>query len=112
MSELKKDQLELFKLVKASFEKSPYKWSAGDFDLRILQFLSEQINNNLENLLCVIPKINMVSSFINDIENSLAESECYRAIKTDIPEFEQAFTKMKNEIIASRKIMIDILQKI
>lgn len=112
MSESKKDQLELFKTVKISFKKNPYKWSIGGFDLRILQFLNEQINNNLENLLCAVPKTNMISSFINDIENSLAESEFYRAIKTDIPEFEQAFAKLRSEAVANRKVMTDILKKI
>jgi GTP1/Obg family GTP-binding protein len=112
LSASKKDQFELFKSVKISFNKNPNRWSMGGFDLRILQFLSEQIHSNLENLLGEVPKTNMISSFINDIENSLAESEFYRAIKTDITEFEQAFAKLKNEMIVSRKAMIDILQKI
>lgn len=112
LSASKKDHGEFFKKIRSSMERHPYSWSMGGFDCRILQLLSGQINSNIENLLSQSPKINMIGSFINDIENSLAESEFYRALKTDIAEFEKEFVKFRNEGAANRKAIADILQKI
>ncbi len=112
LSDSKIKHCEFFKKIKASTKRQPYSWSMGGFDCRILQLLSGQINSNLENLLSQSPKTNMIASFINDIENSLAESEFYRALRTDIAEFEKEFGKFRNEGAANRKAIADILQKI
>lgn len=112
LSEAKKDQAELFLKIKASFEKHPQKWAMGGFELRILQFISEQIKTNLDHMLGESPNSWKIQSFMNDIENSLAETEFYRALKTDIPEFEKLFGKMREDTVAHRKVLADVLKKI
>jgi hemoglobin-like flavoprotein len=112
LSEGKKDQAELFIKIKTSVEQSPQKWAMGSFDFRILQFISDQIKTNLEYMLSESPNSWKIQSFINDIENSLAETEFYRALKTDIPEFEKLFAKMREDTTAHRKVLADVLQKI
>jgi hemoglobin-like flavoprotein len=112
LSEAKRDQAELFIKIKTSVEQSPQKWAMGSFDFRILRFISDQIKTNLEYMLGESPNSWKIQSFINDIENSLAETEYYRALKTDIPEFEKLFDKTMKSATAHRKALADILQKI
>lgn len=108
LSQIKNDQADFFVHVKESISNSPYKWSRGIFENCILQILSEQIDSNLENVLRPIPNTSIIPAFINEIENSLAEAEYYRAIKTDLPEFENMIAKLRNDSSDIRKMLLEI----